>query len=187
VAGDVAVYRDLIAERLGGRGVTIDSVGDAELVVLCPNGQGLSAVASLASAPTRKVVVLGVAEDEALSYFEAGALCALPPDASADEVCDAVQRAGHGQTTLSEGQTTLIFHRIRETRSSARHEALACLTPREREVARLLAKDLQNKEIASRLVVSVATVKKHVNRILFKLGVSSRHKAAARLRLMQGF
>jgi DNA-binding NarL/FixJ family response regulator len=128
VAGDVAVYRDLIAERLGGRGVTIDSVGDAELVVLCPNGQGLSAVASLVSVPERKVVVLGVAEDETLSYFEAGALCALPLDASADEVCDAVHRAGHGQTTLSGGQTTLVFHRIRETRSSAPHEAVASLT-----------------------------------------------------------
>jgi DNA-binding NarL/FixJ family response regulator len=180
VVGDVAVYRDLIAERLGVRGVTIDSVGDARLVVLCPNGQGASQVQSLADEPGREVVALGVSDGELLAYIEAGALCALPPETSVDEACNAVQRASCGQTTLSERQTTLVFDRLRQTRS-VRTEALACLTSREREVARLLAEELCNKEIASRLFISTETVKKHVNRVLSKLGVTSRREVAARL------
>jgi DNA-binding NarL/FixJ family response regulator len=54
------------------------------------------------------------------------------------------------------------------------------LTPREVEVLRLLAQGLTNREIAARLIVSVGTVKVHVERILAKLGVSDRTQAAVR-------
>jgi DNA-binding NarL/FixJ family response regulator len=181
VAGDVAVYRDLIAERLGARGVPIDSVGNAGLVVLCPDGDGVSEVELLASEPGRKVIVLGVSDNEALAYFEAGAVCVLPHDTPPDAVCDAVKRACCGQTTLTERQTALVFQRLRETRS-AHPDVLECLTVREREVARLIAEDLRNKEIASRLFISTSTVKKHVNHILCKLGARGRREVAAGLR-----
>lgn len=180
VAGDVAVYRDLIAERLGVRGVTIDAVGDEEVVVLCPNGQGVSEVESLAATDGRKVVVLGVSDDDALAYFEAGAACLLPAEMPVDEVGEAVQRASCGQTTLSARQTTLLSHRLRETRRG-RPDVLECLTRREREVARLLAEDLCNKEIATRLHIAPATVKCHVHSIRRKLGGRSRLAIALQL------
>jgi DNA-binding NarL/FixJ family response regulator len=53
------------------------------------------------------------------------------------------------------------------------------LTPREREVLRLLAGGLTNKQIAERLVVSEHTVHRHVTNLLRKLGLSSRTAAAA--------
>ena len=53
------------------------------------------------------------------------------------------------------------------------------LTPREREVLRLLADGLTNREIADRLVVSHHTVHRHVTNLLRKLGLSSRTAAAA--------
>jgi DNA-binding NarL/FixJ family response regulator len=53
------------------------------------------------------------------------------------------------------------------------------LTRREVEVARLLADGLTNREMASRLSLSVRTVETHVDRILGKLGVSSRTRAAS--------
>ena len=61
-------------------------------------------------------------------------------------------------------------------RVAARHAALG-LTPREREVLRLLASGTSNQAIADALFLSLGTVKVHVTRILAKLGVTSRSAA----------
>ncbi|MEQ9498635.1 MAG: LuxR C-terminal-related transcriptional regulator [Deltaproteobacteria bacterium] len=55
----------------------------------------------------------------------------------------------------------------------------ATLTPREREVAGLVATGLRNRDIAMALAISVATVKDHVHRILTKSGLDSRAAIAA--------
>jgi DNA-binding NarL/FixJ family response regulator len=56
------------------------------------------------------------------------------------------------------------------------------LSPRESEIHSLLALGLTNREIASRLFISEATVKLHVHRVLEKLKVKTRTAAAARYR-----
>jgi len=55
----------------------------------------------------------------------------------------------------------------------------AVLTPRERQVARLIAEGLSNHQIASRLVTSQRTAESHVQNILRKLGFGSRAQVAA--------
>jgi len=52
------------------------------------------------------------------------------------------------------------------------------LTPREREVARLLTQGLSNRQIALRLAISVGTARAHVEHILLKLGFHSRTQVA---------
>ena len=63
-----------------------------------------------------------------------------------------------------------------------RSPAMHALSPRESEVAALLARGLSNKEIAADLCVSVATVKDHVHSILTKTGLDSRTKVAVAYR-----
>jgi DNA-binding CsgD family transcriptional regulator len=61
-------------------------------------------------------------------------------------------------------------------------EGVAGLTPREREVAALIAEGLTNAELARRLYISKKTAAVHVSNILGKLGVPSRTQVAASLR-----
>lgn len=56
---------------------------------------------------------------------------------------------------------------------------LDALSPREREVAALVAEGLSNKQIGGRLFISLATVKDHMHHILTKTGLSSRAGVAA--------
>jgi DNA-binding NarL/FixJ family response regulator len=63
--------------------------------------------------------------------------------------------------------------------NGGRAAAFAALTPREREVAALLAAGHTNAEIAQRLVIAVGTVKDHVHSILGKTGLRGRAAVAA--------
>ena len=60
------------------------------------------------------------------------------------------------------------------------------LTPREREVLKLIVGGMANKEIASELFIAGDTVKKHVQGIISKLGVSDRTQAAVKA-VREGF
>jgi DNA-binding NarL/FixJ family response regulator len=64
------------------------------------------------------------------------------------------------------------------------HGRAARLTPREHEVALLVARGLSNRAIAEELVISEKTVKNHVQRVLDKLAMSSRTQVAASANLL---
>lgn len=75
----------------------------------------------------------------------------------------------------------LVAERLRAPAPPAEDEgdrtSLDALTPRERQILELLADGLDTREIAAKLVVSLATVRNHVQNILAKLGVHSRLEA----------
>jgi len=72
--------------------------------------------------------------------------------------------------------------RKRPTPSEGEREYLLALTPREREIAHLLARRLSNKEIATVIGVEPGTVKNHVHNILTKLGLNHRWELGSRSR-----
>ncbi|WP_197168948.1 response regulator transcription factor [Novipirellula galeiformis] len=95
-------------------------------------------------------------------------------------VIDAVLRAIHSQGAVPEGR----FHQIREKMlNQVDLTQFACdwpLTNRESQVLLHIALGLSNKEIAKSLMISVETVKEHVQNILRKLGANDRTDAAVK-------
>ncbi|MFE9610816.1 response regulator [Streptomyces sp. NPDC006012] len=111
----------------------------------------------------------------------AGASGFLLKNSSYEELAAAVRATVAGHRTLSPPVTERIIASHLATRRPPDGGDLARLTdltPREREVLRLVGEGLSNAEIAERLMVSLHTVKTHVSRMLTKTGCQSRAQAA---------
>jgi DNA-binding NarL/FixJ family response regulator len=89
----------------------------------------------------------------------------------------AVRVVAAGEALLAPSVTRRLIGEFARQRPRGRPASLDELTPREIEVLRLVAEGLSNAEIAARLVVGDETVKTHVSRILFKLGLRDRTQA----------
>ena len=97
-------------------------------------------------------------------------------DASPEEIVQAIRIVASGESLLAPSVTSRLVREFarRPTIGRPRGELASALTAREREVLILVAQGLSNAEIADRLVVSHATAKTHVSRILGKLGARDR-------------
>ncbi|ACX52167.1 two component transcriptional regulator, LuxR family [Ammonifex degensii KC4] len=127
--------------------------------------------------PSVAVVALTVHDQEeyCLAMLEAGAAGYVLKESSADQLIEAIVRAARGEEYLSPrlaGKMVKWFSRAESKRG------LCGLTPREKEILRLLASGLSNREIARRLYLSEKTVKNHLTSIFQKIGVSDRTQAA---------
>jgi DNA-binding NarL/FixJ family response regulator len=96
------------------------------------------------------------------------------------------KRLGEGATSLAwnAGHTTPVdkavaLALVATEAPPAQPKRAADLSPREQEVAALLAEGLSNRQIAERLVVTERTVAAHIEHILNKLGFASRHQVGA--------
>jgi len=108
-----------------------------------------------------------------------GASGFLLKDVSPEQLVDAVRTVRSGDALLAPSITRRLVERFASTASTppAIHGDLSELTPRELEVLQLLARGMSNVELATELVLSEATVKTHVARILRKLGLRDRVQA----------
>ena len=113
--------------------------------------------------------------------LEAGAAGFLLKDAPPGRLVDAVRTVADGDALLAPAVTRRLIERhLRAPAPGAGPDPAADLSPREREVWLLVARGLSNAEIAGTLVVTEATVKAHVTRLLAKLGVRDRVQAVVR-------
>lgn len=129
--------------------------------------------------PGTEALVLTAYDDDdyIIAMMAAGALGYLLKTARPSELIDAVQRVHRGEPVLHPAIAIKVARLWTQLRDSARQEAFEPISPREREVLRLAANGLRNKDIAEKLSISVRTVEGHFYSIFAKLGVSSRVEA----------
>ena len=153
---------------------------------------GAHAVSDIcAASPETAVVVLTASRDrdDFFDALRAGAIGYLPKDIDAEGLSNALHGVLAGEAAIPR---TLVASLVSEFRSQGRRRRMVVgrnggseLTPREWEVAHLLAERLRTKEIAERLHVSPVTVRRHVSSIVSKLEVPDRETAVAMLESAQ--
>jgi DNA-binding NarL/FixJ family response regulator len=145
---------------------------------------GIEATRRIVNAqPGTRVLILTTFGLDSYVYdaLNAGASGFMLKDAPPEEIAAAIQIIANGDALLAPAITrTVIAEFTRLPLVTPEREpppALAQLTPREREILDLLARGLSNPEISSQLVISEATTKTHVARILQKLNLRDRIQA----------
>lgn len=119
-------------------------------------------------------------DEYAFAAIKAGASGFLLKDVPPAELLTAIRCVHSGDAVVAPSTTRRLLDRFAPLLPAADAPpppSLAGLTEREREVLILIAQGLSNAEIASRLVLSEATVKTHVGRILMKLELRDRVQA----------
>lgn len=126
-----------------------------------------------------RVVLLSAQVDSETVYrvVAAGACGYLSKDASATELCEAIEAAGRGETVLAREIQSGLASQIQ--RQAQQADERPELSARERQVLCLIADGHSAPEIGKQLYLSPATVKTHLKTLYEKLGVSERAAAVA--------
>lgn len=117
-------------------------------------------------------------EEDVLGAFRAGAQGFLLKSTKPEGLVDAVLDAAVGRPQLSGDVLDTLVTMASRSAPMAPPPELAVLSPRERQIAALIAEGLGNEEIGRRVHLALPTVKTHVSRIMDKLGVANRVQVA---------
>ncbi|MCD0482482.1 response regulator transcription factor [Streptacidiphilus sp. ASG 303] len=177
-------------EVLAGRPAAEPPVDVILMDVRMPRTDGVEATRRICLAPdgtprpdAPKVLILTTfdLDEYAFAALKAGASGFLLKDVPPAELVAAIRAVHAGDAVVAPTTTRRMIDRFADVlpgpHRAAGPPAVARLTEREREVFLLVAQGLSNGEIAARLVLSEATVKTHVGRILAKLGLRDRVQA----------
>ncbi len=162
----------------------------AVLDVRLPDGDGVQVCREIRSAhPEIQCLMLtSFADDEALfQAIMAGASGYVLKQIKGADVVEAVRAVASGRSLLDPSVTARVLERLRS--GSEEDELLARLSPQERNILRLIADGLTNRQIAEQVHLAEKTVKNYVSNLLSKLGMERRTQAAvyaARLGAQQG-
>src|SRR5713101_5309332 len=145
-----------------------------------PDGTGADAGARIRRLrPDTKLIFL-TREDSDVARFaalEAGASAFIHKSQAASEVVNAIRTVAAGGTLFTPRTIATLLNKRREMDSQ-----LESLTPREKEVLRLMAAGTSSRDIAARLGISYTTVRTHIRSLGSKLGVHSKLEAIVKAR-----
>ena len=176
---------DVVGEAGDGQtGIELASRVAPDVVLLdvrMPKISGIEACVAIKEAvPAAKILMLTVSDEESDLYeaVKSGASGYLLKDSSIEEVAQAVRVVADGQSLISPSMAVKLIDEFKQmSRPEREHVPGLRLTDRELEVLRLVAKGMNNREIARDLFISENTVKNHVRNILEKLQLHSRMEA----------
>jgi DNA-binding NarL/FixJ family response regulator len=192
---DHAMFRSGVRAELGSRA---DVVGEASTVaeaidvinrlrpdvvlldVHMPDGGGLAVLEAVAKQlPETRFLALSVSDaaEDVIALIRAGASGYVTKTISADDLAAAIARVADGDAVFSPRLAGFVLDAFRDAPATPSIDPeIDLLTPREREVLRLLARGYAYKEIASELFISIKTVETHASNVLRKLQLSNRHQ-----------
>jgi two-component system nitrate/nitrite response regulator NarL len=182
-SGDIEVVAQASGGRMGVR-LAWELKPDVILMDLrMPDLDGIDAIAAIVERDSAaRIIALTVASEEGdiAAAVLAGVCGYLVKDSPVDDVVGAVLAAARGESWLSPRAAAALLERVRRdnVESPPEPEITAELSPREFEVLLLVARGLENSQIAAELGISPRTAKNHLSSILAKLGMTSRIQAA---------
>lgn len=202
IVDDFRLSRECLAGQLAAHYADIATAWDLPTMVREINGSATTSLVLLNIAtkrsatllqlaldlsPAPKVVVFGLSEDQesdVVSCAEAGAAGLHMRSESLEHLLELMHDVGNGHARCSSAASAILLGRVYSGAAGYRDSA-GPLTARENEILALLEEGLTNKQIATRLSVTVHTVKNHVHSLLGKLGVQSRAEATRLSRAMR--
>ena len=165
----------------GQQAVTLDAALQPDVVLMdlvMPGMDGIEATRRITAVrEDAKVLVLTsyAGDDKVIPAIEAGARGFLLKDSSPADLIRAIRHVHQGRSSLDPAIASQVLLELK--RPAAQPPAPDPLTDRELEVLRLVATGLSNAEVASRLVITEATVRSHMSNILGKLHLDNRVQA----------
>ncbi len=171
---EVAAACQTVAE-----GLTAARTAHPDVIVLdlrMPDGGGLALLDALNDElPGIRTVVLtaAISDDEVTQALQKGTAGLVLKESAPEQLLECVRRVHAGERWLDPDAMTRVLQPVSATEAAAQERA-AALTGREREVVRMIAAGLRNRDIGARLSISENTVKVHLHNIYEKLGVEGR-------------
>ncbi|MGO4187418.1 response regulator [Pseudarthrobacter sp. TAF60_1] len=176
---------DVVGEAADGRmGIEMSHTLAPDVVLMdvrMPGMDGIAATRTIVEEhPQSRVIVLTTfdLDEYAFAALRAGASGFLLKDVGPAELVTSIRAVAGGDATISSRVSRrmldLFSQRLPSGPRPRGDEAVAALTPREREILSAIAGGLTNTEIGEQMFVAESTVKTHVGRILMKLGLRDR-------------
>ncbi|HEY5187324.1 MAG TPA: response regulator transcription factor [Actinomycetes bacterium] len=188
---EMVLAQELDIEVVGEAGDGAEAVERAEellpdvvlMDIRMPRRSGIEACTAIKDVvPSAQIIMLTISDEEADLYeaIKAGATGYLLKEISIDEVATAIRAVAGGQSLISPSMASKLISEFAQLvkRDDDRQQVPAPrLTERELEVLRLVARGMNNRDIARQLFISENTVKNHIRNILEKLQLHSRMEA----------